>query len=71
MRSVFRLSALLALILAGLGAEGASAMPLWVHHIDPAQHLYLLRVVLIVGAVALGAAVARGFEGARRWFGSR
>jgi hypothetical protein len=62
---------LLTLALAGLAAKSANAMPMWAQHVDPAQHLYLLRIVLIVGAVALGAAVARGLAEARRWFGSR
>src|ERR1035437_4194941 len=58
MRSLFRLSALLTLAVAGLAAGSASAMPMWAHGIDPAQHLYLLRVVLIAGAAVLGAAAA-------------
>jgi len=43
MKSLFLLSALLTLALAGLAAGSASAMPMWARHIDPAQHLYLLR----------------------------
>ena len=46
-------------------------MPMWAHRIDLAQHLYLLRVVLIVAAVALGAVVARGLDEARRWLRHR
>jgi hypothetical protein len=71
MRSLFRLSALLTLALTGLAAGSANAMPMWAHGIDPAQHLYLLRVILITGVVALGVALARGFDEARRWLGHR
>ncbi len=71
MRSLFRLSALLTLALVGLATGSASAMPMWVHGIDPAQHLYLIRVVLITAAVTLALALARGFEEARRWLGHR
>ena len=71
MRSLFRLLTFLTLALAGLAAGNASAMPMWAHRIDLAQHLYLLRVVLIVAAVALGAMVARGLDAARRWLGHR
>ena len=59
MRSLFRLSALLTLALAGLAAGSASAMPMWAHGIDPAQHRYLRRVALIAGVAVLGAALAR------------
>jgi uncharacterized membrane protein YsdA (DUF1294 family) len=69
MRSLFRLSALLSLALTGLAAGSANAMPVWAHGIDPAQHLYLLRVVLITGVLVLGATLARGFEEAWRWLG--
>lgn len=71
MKSLFLLSALLTLALAGLAAGSANAMPMWARHIDPVQHLYLLRVVLIVGALTLGAALAHGLDGARRWLGHR
>jgi hypothetical protein len=71
MRSLFRLSALLTLALTGLAAGSASAMPMWAHGIDPAQHLYLLRVVLITGVVVLAVALARGLEEARHWLGHR
>ncbi len=71
MRSLFRLSALLTLALAGLAAGNASAMPMWAHGIDLTQHLYLLRVVLIITAVTIAVTLARGFEEAWRWLGRR
>lgn len=71
MRSLFRLSALLTLALTGLAAGSANAMPMWTHGIDPAQHLYLVRVVLIMSVVVLSVTLARGFEEARRWLGHR
>ena len=71
MRSLFRLSALLTLALAGLASGSASAMPMWSHGIDPMQHLYLMRVVLMTVAVAVGAALAYGIDEARRWLGHR
>jgi hypothetical protein len=71
MRFLFRFSALLTLALVGLAAGRASAMPVWAHGIDPMQHLYLMRVVLMTGAVVLGATLARGLDGAWRWLGHR
>jgi hypothetical protein len=46
-------------------------MPLWAHGIDPMQHLYLLRVVFVVGAMFVGASLARGLDGAWRWLAHR
>ncbi|MDR3471161.1 MAG: hypothetical protein P4M09_05675 [Devosia sp.] len=69
MKSLFRLSAFAALALTELAAGSASAMPIWAHGIAPEQHLFLLRVVFAVGVVALGTAIARSLDGARRWLG--
>jgi len=69
MRSLFRLAALLTLALVGLAAGNASAMPVWAQGIDPAQHLYLLRVVLMTVSVVLGVSLARGLDGVWRWLG--
>ena len=71
MRSLFRLSALLTVVVAGLAAGSANAMPMWAQGIDPMQHLYLLRVVLITGVAVLGVTLARGLDGVWRWLGHR
>ena len=71
MKSSVRLSALLTLALVGLAAGSANAMPVWAHHIDPAQHLYLLRVVLLIVVLTIGAVLARGFHEMLRWLGYR
>lgn len=69
MRSLFRLSAFLTLAIGGLASGSASAMPMWAHGIDPLQHLYLLRIVFVVGVMAFGALLGRGLEETWRWIG--